>query len=64
MDLIDVVRKVIEESITAYTPSDLTVGTVTKTNPLEITIRDTMAPLPQEVLWLTAAVVEKKIPVQ
>ena len=47
----------------AYGLSDLAVGTVTSAQPLEVTIRETMAPLPQEVLWLTAAVVEKKIPV-
>lgn len=47
----------------AYGLTDLAVGTVTNVDPLEVTIRETMAPLPQEVLWLTAAVVEKKIPV-
>lgn len=46
----------------AYGLSDLAVGTVTKAEPLEVTIREAMAPLPQEVLHLTAAVVEKKIP--
>ena len=47
----------------AYGLSDLAVGTVSRVDPLEIIIRETMAPLPQEVLWLTANVVEKKIPV-
>lgn len=47
----------------AYGLSDLVVGTVTSAAPLEVTIRESMAPLPQQVLWLTAAVVEKKIPV-
>ena len=47
----------------AYGLSDLATGTVTGTDPLEVSIREGMAPLPQEVLWLTAAVVEKKIPV-
>lgn len=46
-----------------YGLSDLAVGTVTGIDPLEVTIRESMAPLPQEVLWLTAAVIEKKIPV-
>ncbi len=47
----------------AYGLSDLAMGTVTSEKPLEVTIRESMAPLPQEVLHLTAAVVEKKIPV-
>lgn len=47
----------------AYGLSDLALGTVTGVKPLEVTLRDSMAPLPQEVLWRTAAVVEKKIPV-
>lgn len=47
----------------AYGLTDLAVGVVTKASPLEVTLRETMAPLPQEVLWLTSAVVEKKIPV-
>lgn len=63
MDLVDVLHEIMEGSMDAYGLSDLAVGTVTSTDPLEITIREAMAPLPQEVLWLTAAVVEKKIPV-
>lgn len=49
--------------MSAYGLSDMTVGTVTGVNPLSVATREAMAPLPQEVLWLTAAVVEKKIPV-
>lgn len=63
MDLIGTLQEIVENSMNAYGLSDLAVGTVSRTDPLEITIRETMAPLPQEVLWLTAAVVEKKIPV-
>lgn len=47
----------------AYGLSDLVLGTVSGVKPLEVTLRESMAPLPQEVLWRTAAVVEKKIPV-
>lgn len=47
----------------AYGLSDLVLGTVTSVKPLEVTLRESMAPLPQEALWRTAAVVEKKIPV-
>lgn len=63
MELIDILHGIVEDSMNAYGLSDLTVGTVSKTNPLEVVTRETMAPLPQEVLWLTAAVVEKKIPI-
>jgi len=63
MDLIDALHGIVESSMNAYGLSDLVVGTVTSAAPLEVTIRESMAPLPQQVLWLTAAVVEKKIPV-
>jgi len=62
-DLIGVLQQVMEGTMNAYGLSDLATGTVTGVDPLEVSIREGMAPLPQEVLWLTAAVVEKKIPV-
>lgn len=43
--------------------TDLTIGTVTGVNPLEITTKVAMAPLRQQVLFLTEPVIEKKIPV-
>lgn len=63
MDLIDTLHGIVEGAMQAYGLSDLAVGKVSRVDPLEITIRETMAPLPQEVLWLTAAVIEKKIPI-
>ena len=63
MELIDALQMVTEDAMNAYGLSDLAVGTVTSTDPLEVIIRESMAPLPQEVLRLTAAVIEKKIPV-
>lgn len=63
MDLIDTLHGIVEQSMSAYGLSDLAIGTVTKADPLEVAIRESMAPLPQEVLHLTAAVVEKKIPI-
>lgn len=63
MDLIEVLQQINQSSMDAYGLSDMAIGTVTKTAPLEVTIRESMAPLPQEVLHLTAAVIEKKIPV-
>lgn len=62
MDLVDTLHGIVERSMDAYGLSDLAMGVVTKVNPLEITVRESMAPLPAEVLRLTAAVVEKKIP--
>ncbi len=63
MDLIDTLHGIVQDSMGAYGLTDLTVGTVTKASPLEIKIQETMAVLPQEVLWLTSAVIEKKIPI-
>ena len=63
MDLIEVLQQINQSSMDAYGLSDLTIGTVTKAEPLEVTLRESMAPLPQEVFHLTAAVIEKKIPV-
>ena len=62
MDLIEVLQQINQSSMDAYGLSDLAIGTVTKAEPLEVTLRESMAPLPQEVLHLTAAVIEKKIP--
>ena len=63
MDLIDVLHQVTENTMSAYGLSDLAVGTVTGADPLEVTIRESMAALPEETLWLTVGVIEKKIPV-
>ena len=43
--------------------TDLTIGTVTSVNPLGITTKVAMAPLRQQVLFLTEPVIEKKIPI-
>ena len=63
MDLKDVLYQMMEKNRQAAQPADLKVGTVTAVNPLEITISTSMAPLRAGILLLTAAVVEKKIPV-
>jgi hypothetical protein len=41
--------------------TDLVIGTVTKARPLEVTLVNTMLPLPASVLLLTESVIEKKI---
>ena len=63
MDLLDALHGINQRSMAAYGLTDMTVGTVTQTAPLAVKIREGMADIPQEALWLTAAVVEKKIPV-
>lgn len=63
MELKDVLQQISQQSYSASQPTDLCIGTVTAVNPLEITINIAMAPLQQSVLYLTASVVERKIPV-
>ena len=63
MELKDVLQQMIQENAQAGQPTDIRIGTVTSADPLEITINTQMAPLKASVLYLTAAVVEKKIPV-
>lgn len=63
MELRDVLQQMIQENTRAGQPTDLRIGTVTKADPLEITINTQMAPLRAGVLLLTECVVEKKIPI-
>ncbi|MDE6901673.1 MAG: DUF2577 domain-containing protein [Lachnospiraceae bacterium] len=63
MDLTDVLRQMTQQSMDGYGLTDMTVGTVTSTSPLAVKIREGMADIPQAALRLTAAVIEKKIPV-
>ena len=61
MELKDILQQMMRQTMSASQPTDLQVGTVTSASPLEITISPTMAPLRAGVLYLTSAVVEKKI---
>lgn len=61
MELSDAIYQMIQQSQKASQPTDLCVGTVTSAAPLEITINTAMAPLRAPVLYLTSAVIEKKI---
>lgn len=63
MSLSDILYMMMQQNQQAGQPTDLRTGTVTGTNPLEISINTAMAPLRREVLLLTESVVEKKIPV-
>lgn len=63
MELIDALHQVVQESYAACMPTDMAMGTVVSTSPLEIRVNTSMTPLRAPVLVLTAAVIEKKIPV-
>lgn len=63
MELFDALVMVINGAAQASQPCDLEIGTVTGVSPLSITRDIAQAPLLEPVLILTAAVVEKKIPV-
>ena len=63
MNLRDVLNQMIQENVAAGQPADVKIGTVVSASPLEISINHQMAPLREGVLYLTEAVVEKKIPV-
>ena len=62
MELKDILQQMTQQNIKSAQLTDLQIGTVTATDPLEITIHTTMAPLRAPILYLTSAVVEKKIP--
>lgn len=63
MELRDILHQMMQESLAASQPTNLCIGTVTSADPLEVTINTEMGPLKRQVLYLTSAVIEKKIPV-
>lgn len=63
MELCDVLNQMIQENLVASQPTNLCIGTVTSVEPLEVTISTDMEPLKSQVLYLTAAVIEKKLPI-
>jgi hypothetical protein len=63
VDLKDVLYQMMQENTAAGQPTDLRVGTVTREEPLEITINPATSPLRRRQLCLTEPVIEKKIPV-
>lgn len=63
MELLDAFQQIVQKSVAALSPAELVIGTVTAADPLEISIDPAMDTLRAPVLYLTAAVVEKKIPV-
>lgn len=63
MDLLGELQRTVQNSLGAYGLTDLAVGTVTQTDPLAVKVREGMADIPAAALWLTEAVIEKKLPV-
>ena len=63
MNLAETVYLMVQKSMKAAQLTDLEMGTVTSVGPLEITNDPNMPPLQASILLLTAAVIEKKIPV-
>lgn len=63
MELRDVLYQMMQKNAAAMQPTDLCVGTVVGTGPLQVSLSAQTAPLEGAQLILTEAVVEKKIPV-
>lgn len=63
MELRDVLYQMMQKNAAAMQPTDLCVGTVVSAAPLQVSLSTQTAPLEGAQLILTAAVVEKKIPV-
>ena len=63
MELSEVLQQMMQDTMAASQPANLCIGTVTAAEPLEVTISTGMGPLKSQVLYLTASVVEKKIPI-
>lgn len=63
MELLDALQQIAQRSAEAMSPAELVIGTVTAADPLEISIDPAMDTLRAPVLYLTAAVVERKIPI-
>lgn len=63
MELIDSILQVLQSSMDAAALSDLEIGTVKTVDPLSVVTQDVQDPIPAVALILTAAVVEKKIPI-
>lgn len=62
-DLTAALQGLVQRTIRSSSLTDLEIGTVTGVSPLEVTVQDVRDPIPAAALRLTAAVVEKKIPV-
>lgn len=62
-DLIDILHKIVQESVKGMKPTDLVFGTVATASPLTITLETTMQPIPEVALVLTDAVTARTVSV-
>ncbi len=62
-ELLGAMQMVFADGQKASQPTGLQIGTVESVSPLQITIENSMQVLRPEVLYLTSAVIERKIPV-
>lgn len=58
-DLIDVLHKIVQETVEGTKPADLVFGTVVTTSPLSITLETTMQPIPEPAIVLTSEVIAR-----
>lgn len=61
MELKDVLYQMMDQSRQASQPAELKIGTVTVAAPLAVSINPAMAPIQNSLLYLTSAVVERKL---
>ena len=58
-DLIDVLHKIVQETMNGMKPADLVFGTVVTTSPISITLETTMQPIPEPAIILTSEVIAR-----
>lgn len=63
MELKDIIAQIAQDRELSRQPTDLKIGTVIAVSPLQIQTGNTMAPLQQQILYLTESVIEKKVPI-
>lgn len=63
-EMIDVLHKIIQDTMSAQKPADVAFGTVTGVSPLAVRIEGTMQDLPAAALILTSAVTKKVVQIQ
>jgi hypothetical protein len=58
-DLIDVLHKIVQETMNGMKPADLVFGTVVTPSPISITLETTMQPIPEPAIVLTSEVIAR-----
>lgn len=62
-ELIDILHKIIQESVEGQKPADLVFGTVAALSPLSVTLENTMQPIPEAAIILTEPVIARTVSV-